>query len=65
MIYSIFSIDSAIAGGTDAVVKLGSTVALNFDLIGDTEDRVELVVSDDLSGLTDFRGLIRGDFLEL
>ena len=63
-IYTVFSIDDAFSSGSDALVKLGSTVELNPILYGVSNDRVEIVISDDLEGLTDFRGVLRGEFLE-
>lgn len=64
LIFSVFSIDDAFSSSTDAVIKLGSTVELDEVYDGSLGDRVEIVISDDLSGLTDFRGILRGEFLE-
>ena len=64
IIYTVFSIDDAFSSSTDAVIKLGSTVQLDVIFDGALGDRVEIIISDDLSGLTDFRGIIRGEFLE-
>jgi len=64
MLYTVFSVSDVFAQGTDAIVKLESSVDSMLFLDGAQDDRVELVVSDDLTGLTDFRAILRGDILE-
>lgn len=64
MLYTVFSISDVFSQGTDAIVKLESSVTTTIFFDGAFGDRVELVVSDDLSPLTDFRAILRGDILE-
>lgn len=64
MLYTVFSISDVFAQGTDAIVKLESSVPTMIFFDGAQDDRVELVISDDMTGLTDFRAILRGDILE-
>ena len=64
MLYTVFSVSDVFAQGTDAIVKLESSVTTMIFFDGAQDDRVELVISDDMTGLTDFRAILRGDILE-
>lgn len=64
MLYTVFSVSNVFAQGTDAIVKLESSVDTVIFFDGAQDDRVELVISDDMTGLTDFRAILRGDILE-
>lgn len=64
MLYTVFSVTDVFAQATDAIVKLESSVTTTIFFDGGVDDRVELVISDDLTGLTDFRAILRGDILE-
>lgn len=64
MLYTVFSVADVFAQGTDAIVKLESGVETTIFFDGAQDDRVELVISDDMTGLTDFRAILRGDILE-
>ena len=57
-------ISSEIYGATDTAFKLTSDIPGTFQrLCGDDNDSYSLVISDDLSGLTSFKTLVRGRIL--
>lgn len=60
ILYAGFSIVNAGCDGTNTFIKLSLDASWWIDLDANERDRIELIASDDLSGLLQFRAIARG-----
>jgi hypothetical protein len=64
ILFAAFTIDAVGSDGTNTFLKLQAKLSDYARLEYDTRDKIEMIISDDLSGLLRFRANIRGRSLE-